>query len=132
MKSSIALSILVLPLWGVAAPAQSMVPYANRELGFEISYPSDYHQADLPCPVAASAALNGLQSFLYLQAGKTSNMGSIQIFLDRRPFSLATLVLRYSRATEEPQQLAIGGNTFYYYGRGGGILPLLRACRCTP
>jgi len=117
-----AVAVAALIWWGIAAFGQSgtLQLYTNPNLGFELSYPATYKLSDLPCYVAQWAASHGYQSLLYVREGESQDAGSIHLTVDRRRFSLDNLRKLHSRADEQPTMVKVGGNTFYYYGRGGG------------
>src|SRR5262245_44744338 len=117
-----AILIGMLVLFGVAGIGQDrpVTVFADRNFGFEFSYPAAYRIAELPCSLAQSAAIRGWQSLLYASTGEARSDGNISVILDRRRFSLATLKESYSRAGEEPTRVRFGEYIFYYYGRGGG------------
>jgi len=114
-----ALFVVLISLLGVAQNA-NWKPYVSKELGFELAYPAGYHQAELPCQIARSAATSGVQSLLYVKKGTGASEASIHVALDRRPFNMETLRSRASTGWEGPAQVEVGKYVFYFYGAGGG------------
>jgi hypothetical protein len=114
-----ALFVVLISLLGVAQNA-NWKPYVSKELGFELAYPAGYHQAELPCEIARSAAASGVQSLLYLKKGTGRDEGTIHVTWNRCPLNLKLLQSGAPTGWDEPEQVKVGKLLFYYYGAGGG------------
>lgn len=115
-----AAALLLVGLTAVGKSAGSR-PYVNRTLGFQISYPANYRNKNLPCDLARFLAVRGSQSLLYVSSGVGRNEGNISVVVDKRPFSMKALQLDYAHTGwEAPDQIEVGKFKFYYYGAGGG------------
>ena len=115
-----------LVLFAAASVGQSVKwkSYVNSNLGFELTYPTQYKVTDFPD--SKSYAASGLKPLLYAantKRGDDRQKASIEIVLDRRAFTFETLRSNYSPTGMEdiaPAPIRVGEYTFYYYGAGGG------------
>lgn len=133
---------LLLPLLHFSVAAQSrpifptqkklvpLVKYTNAALAFGLSYPSIYRRSQSPVPTPPSYreqwevllyATTGRGQTQCNDEGECDKFGRIIIALDRRRFDLQGIERYYAHTGwDRPVSFRINGNTFYWYGPGGG------------
>jgi len=100
--------------------------YLNQRLAFELSYPSSYQR--LPSPQSYREhwevllyATTGSGQARCEDEGECDKFGTMIVALDRRRFDLQTIQRYYAHTGwEQPEPFRVDGNTFYWYGPGGG------------
>jgi hypothetical protein len=140
-RSAVAVAILLaMPMSGKAQyspPFPELPPehlhlskFVSRELGLELSYPSMYHRSRSPVLPPLSYrehwevllyATKGSDQARCADEGECVNFGTMTIALDRRSFNLQAIERYYAHTGwEQPVSFRLDGNTFYWYGAGGG------------
>lgn len=107
--------------------------YVNHALGFELSYPIIYHssQSTVPSPPSYREqwkvllhVVAGSGKARCEDEGECDKFGRVIVALDRRRFNLEAIERYYAHTGwDAPVTFRVGGNTFYYFGTGGGGVP---------
>jgi hypothetical protein len=139
-KAAIVVTLLVLSPWvgGQSSPPFpegaplhfQLSKYVNQTLAFELSYPSRYHPSESPVPSPPSYreqwevllyATTGSGQARCEDEGECDKFGRMIIALDRRRFDLQAIERYYAHTGwSQPVSFHVDGNTFYWYGPGGG------------
>lgn len=104
--------------------------YVNQTLAFELLYPSSYQRSQSTL-LSPPSYREQWQVLLYATTGsgraqcedegECDKFGEMVVALDQRRFDLRTIEKTYAHTGwDQPVSFQLGGNTFYWYGPGGG------------
>jgi hypothetical protein len=116
-----------LPLAKTSSSCAAQAPngwktYIDRAHGFCFSYPPVYKQTRQPWLEQNDNLRKAAKEDRMLDLERAGDEGaSIFVLLEDVPFDLESFVKGAPTGIEyPPEPLQVGGNTFYYYGAGGG------------